>query len=78
MDHPEGKGEKMDHDITRAEFFLGNIFDVDEEKSMRYDRIYVGAACPCPLKEKILQLLVPGKNGQGGGVLIGPMVGRQV
>jgi len=72
------EGDNLRGTVTRAEFFLGNIFDVDEEKSMRYDRIYVGAACPCPLREKILQLLVPGKDGHGGGVLIGPMVSRQV
>lgn len=70
--------ENKDNKVTPAEFFLGNIFDVDEERSMHYDRIYVGAACPAPLKEKILQLLVPGRNGEGGGVLIGPMVGSQV
>jgi hypothetical protein len=57
---------------------VGNIFNVDAERSMRYDRIYVGAACPTAVKEKLCCMLVPGREGQPGGMLVGPMVSLHV
>lgn len=60
--------------MTRLELFHGNIMSLDEGPVMRYDRIYVGAACPPPVKDRLLRLLTPGTPKATGGMLIGPMV----
>lgn len=60
--------------MTRLELFHGNIMSLDEGPVMRYDRIYVGAACSPPVKDRLLRLLTPGTPKAAGGMLIGPMV----
>ncbi|GAB5036185.1 protein-l-isoaspartate o-methyltransferase domain-containing protein 1, partial [Nannochloropsis oceanica] len=66
--HKEEERTASRRTVTSATFFQGNVYELDEEKSMRYDRVYIGAACPESMKDKLLSLLLP-----GNGVLVGPM-----
>lgn len=52
------------------EFFHGNIYNIDVKKSMRYDRIYIGACCKKESKYLIRLLKV-------GGILVGPFKTRR-
>jgi protein-L-isoaspartate(D-aspartate) O-methyltransferase len=52
------------------EFFPGNVFQLDVRKSMRYDRIYIGACCKKECKYLCRLLKV-------GGILVGPFKTRR-
>lgn len=52
------------------EFFPGNVFELDVKKSMRYDRIYIGACCKKESKYLARLLKV-------GGILVGPFKTRR-
>jgi hypothetical protein len=52
--------------VCTSEFVVGNCFDLDTETSLKYDRVYIGAACELKWKEFFCGLL------NLGGVLVGP------
>jgi len=58
-----------DRTFCRSQFVKGNVFKIDIERSMRYDRIYVGAQAPRSYLQKFAKLL------KVGGILVGPFDG---
>lgn len=60
-------GRAREPAMAHIEICHGSIFNVDKEDCMRYDRIYIGAACPPDMRDFMCELLAV------GGVLVGPL-----
>eukprot|EP00611_Tribonema_gayanum_P024181 TRINITY_DN526_c0_g1_i4.p1 TRINITY_DN526_c0_g1~~TRINITY_DN526_c0_g1_i4.p1 ORF type:complete len:417 (-),score=101.89 TRINITY_DN526_c0_g1_i4:853-2103(-) len=59
--------EAGDAPFARVKFFHGNVYELDVKSCMRYDRVYIGAACPPGRAKELMRLL------SKGGVLMAPV-----